>query len=87
MIEQPFAYQGAGDVEAVEVITQGRYRAILRRRDDGLLEVLLEKWIDGPAEGFAEEGTYWTPLTTALSKTDTLDIARSLARALLEDRC
>lgn len=72
-------------METLEEIQKGRWKAVISRRDDGLLQVSLERWEDTRADGLPMEGA-WCPLSTACSKTDTLEIARTLAQALLDDR-
>ena len=62
---------------AVEEIRKGRWKAAIYRRDDGLLQVELLRW--------ENEGA-WCPISTAGSKTDTLELARSLAHTLLASR-
>jgi hypothetical protein len=65
-------------VETVEEMRKGRWKATIHRRDDGLMQVELWHWED-------IEGA-WCQVSTASSKTDTLEIARSLAHTLLESR-
>jgi hypothetical protein len=70
-------------METVEAIVKGRYRAVIARRNDGLFQVSLLCWLD-PDEHMREGA--WTVLCTAESKTDTLEIARTLAQSLLAER-
>ena len=65
-------------METVEEIRKGRWKATIYRRDDGLLQVALLRWEE-------IEGA-WCQLSTAGSRTDTLELARSLAHTLLASR-
>jgi hypothetical protein len=73
-------------VQFVEEIRKGRWRAVIYRRDDGLLEVSLEQWWDTRADGSPMEGAWCCSRSGPDSLTDTLEIARTLAKALVEER-
>jgi len=72
-------------VETVEEIREGNWRVLIRRRSDGLLELVLERWYTPEEDTYGGRG-FWAPIPSSVSKTDDIEIARSLAKEMLADR-
>jgi hypothetical protein len=69
--------------EDVVVSDSGEYRAEIRRRPDGLLQVHLLRSIDEVIEGYGELAASWHEVHTAVSIVDDNARALALARELL----
>jgi hypothetical protein len=59
------------------------WKAEIARRDDGLLQVFLLRWIEEAVPDHGKVAEFWADQRTAASITDTLESARSIGRELL----
>jgi hypothetical protein len=71
--------------EQVVVSDSGEYRAEIRRRPDGLLQVHLLRSIEEVIDGYGRLAASWREVHTAVSIADENTRAVALARELLRD--
>src|SRR5262245_20482573 len=62
---------------------RGSWKAEICRREDGNFQVFLMRWIDEVAPDHGNVASFWSEVKTAVSITDSLERARSIARELL----
>ena len=57
------------------------FKAMIHRRDDGLLQITVWKWTHEVVPGYGEVcEPFWENITDGLSVTDTVESARDIAR-------
>jgi hypothetical protein len=68
-----------------EIVSEdGRWKAAITPRKEGLFEVRLFRWMGPPLVGF-DAGPWWSGIGNYLSLTDSLDNARQIGHELLKE--
>lgn len=67
----------------LEEIRRGGWKAEIRRRSDGNLQVHLLRWIDEDVPDHGRVASFWEEVHTAVSITDSIEVARTIASELL----
>ena len=62
----------------------GTWKAEICGRDDGNFQVFLARWTDEVVPDHGKVASFWSDVRTAVSITDSIDTARSIARELLQ---
>lgn len=62
---------------------RGSWKAETCRREDGTFQVFLMRWMDEVVPDHGKVASFWSEVKTAVSITESLETARSIARELL----
>ena len=65
------------------IVPGGGWKAEIRRRADGNYRVVLLRWVDDDVPGYGKVASGWSEVHTGTSITDSVELARQLARELL----